>query len=75
VADDEPRKHSRHLGGGMSKRESEAIAFICNAIAMLEGARNDAEHGGYEQAIQTVRDARNTLTSSELKLRAARDGR
>jgi len=55
------------------QHETDAITFIRDATEILEGARNEANHGGYEDAIRSVRDARDRLVSAELELRKARD--
>lgn len=57
-----------------ARREHEgvAIAEMRAAIKALEGAVNDASHGGYEEAARVAQAARDRLYVADIELRKAR---
>jgi 3-methyladenine DNA glycosylase Tag len=55
-----------------NRHEVEAVSRIAQAIAVLQDARNDAEHGNYRDAEAKVRQVRTTLVYlAEIDLRKA----
>lgn len=54
------------------EHESAAIAQMRAAIKALEDAVNDAAHGGYKEAAEVARGARDRLYVADIELRKAR---
>jgi len=56
------------------RNEGLAVEHIDNAIRLLAEARNDALHGGYGHALETVRAAKHFARLAESALRRAEAG-